>query len=107
MAQAFLLILMGVTSTLALLVGVWWLRLPLSSLKRGAGKALECIGVMLGFYLLNLAVGIAGTLLWRQLTGTHLSLYYANDATLLGISLLQGLVFEWWRRESREPRGES
>jgi hypothetical protein len=102
MAQAFLLILTGVTSILALLVGAWWLRLPLSSLKRGAGKALECIGVMLGFFVLNLAVGIAGTLLWRQATGTFLSLYYANDATLLGISLLQGLVFVWWR-ESQAP----
>ena len=105
MAQAFLLILMGVTSTLALLIGAWWLRLPLSSLKWGAGKALECIGVMLGFFVLNMAVGIAGTLLWRQVTGTFLSIYYANDATLLGISFLQGLVFEWWRRESQEPRG--
>ena len=105
MAQAFLLILMGVTSTLALLVGAWRLRLPLSRLKRGAGKALECIGVMLGFFVLNLVVGIAGTLLWRQATGRFLSLYYANDATLLGICLLQGLVFEWWRRESQEPRG--
>jgi hypothetical protein len=105
MAQAFLLILMGVTTTLAILVGVWRFRLPLSRLERGAGKALECVGVMLGFFVLNLAVGVAGTLLWRQVTGTFLSLYYANDATLLGISLLQGLVFEWWRRESREPRG--
>ena len=105
MAQAFLLILMGVTSTLALLVGAWRLRLPLSRLKRGAGKALECIGVMLGFFVLNLAVGIAGTLLWRQATGIFLSLYHVNDATLLGISLLQGLVFAWWRRESQVPRG--
>jgi len=33
----------------------------------------------------------------------HISLlYYANDATLLGISLLQGLVFVWWR-ESQAP----
>ena len=105
MAQVFLLTLMSVTSILALLVGVWRLRLPLSGLRWGAGKALECIGVMLGFFVLNLAVGIAGTLLWRQATGIFLSLYHVNDDTLLGISLLQGLVFAWWRRESQVPRG--
>ena len=105
MAQAFLLILVGVTSTLALLAGAWRLRLPMAELKRGAGKALECIGIMLGFFVLNLTVGVAGTLLWRKATGLFLSLYYSNDATLLWISLLQGLVFQWWRRESREARG--
>jgi hypothetical protein len=105
MAQAFLLILTGVTSILAILIGAWRLHLPLSGLKRGAGKALECIGITLGFCVLNLAVGIAGTLLWRKATGSFLSLYNSNDATLLAISLLQGLVFQCWRGEGREPRG--
>jgi len=44
MAQAFLLILTGVTSTLALLVGAWWLRLPLSSLKRGPARRSNASG---------------------------------------------------------------
>jgi hypothetical protein len=104
MAQAFILILGGVTSLLVLLVGAWKLRLPLANLGSACGKALECIGVTLGFFGLNLAIGMLGVLLWRQLTHAFLSLYYANDVTLLGISLLQGLVFQWWRRESREPR---
>jgi len=106
MAQPFILILVGVTSILAVLVGVWWLGLPLVRLKRAAGKALECVGLMLGFFALNVAIGMMGILAWRRLTHSFLSLYNLGDVALLGMSLCQGLVFQWWRNESREPRAE-
>jgi hypothetical protein len=104
MAQAFVLILVGVTSILAVVIGVWGLGLRLPVLKPATGKALECIGLMLGFFVLNLAIGMAGILVWRRLTHTFLSLYALGDVALLGLSLCQGLIFQWWRRESREPR---
>lgn len=102
MAQAFILILVGITSILAVLAGVWGLGLPSKRLKRATGRALECIGLMLGFFALNVAVGMAGTLAWRRLTHTFLSLYNLGDVALLGLSLCQGLLFQWWRNESRD-----
>jgi hypothetical protein len=108
MEWAFVPALVACTSVLACLFGVRKLRLSAEGLGRGIGKALECIGVMLGFFVLNVMLGVAVILLWRQATGIFLSLYFVNDVTLLVIALLQGFVFQWWRRESQAPtrRGE-
>ena len=102
MARAFVLILIAVTSILAVLVGVWVFRLSLVRLNRATGRALECLGLMLGFFVLNVTIGMAGILAWRRLAHSFLSLYTLSDVTLLGISLCQGLVFQWWRNEGRE-----
>jgi hypothetical protein len=101
MAEMAVLILVGATSLLALLVGARGFRLSPAVLGRAAGKALECLGAMLGFFALNLALGVTSVLVWRQLTHRFLSLYAIDDVTLLGFSFLQGLVFQWWRREGR------
>jgi hypothetical protein len=104
MTQAFVLILVGVTSILAIVIGVWGLGLRLPRLKPATGKALECIGLMFGFFALNLAIGMASILVWRQLTHTFLSLYALSDVALLGLSLCQGLIFQWWRNENRASK---
>ncbi len=105
MAQAFVLILVGITSALALLLGTRGLGMPLRNLKRAAGRMLECVGVMCGFLLLNLSLGMVGVVLWRSLTGRFVSLYYAADVTLVAFSFLQGLMFQWWRCGAQKELG--
>ena len=111
MAQLFIPLLIASTSVLVAVAGRRGLQLSPAALRRAMGKTFECVGVMLAFFALNLAIGIAGVFLWRYLTRTFLSLYNLNDLTLLGLSFLQGLLFQWWRYEgraaSRESRAES
>jgi hypothetical protein len=46
-----------------------------------------------------LAVGLRGV------TGTFVSVYVTGDTVWLGLALLQGLVFQWWREVSGTKAG--
>jgi hypothetical protein len=98
MAEGLVLFAVVVTSTGTLLVGTAWLGLRPADLLPAARRALECIGLMIGFFLINLAVGVVMVFVGRQLLDTFVSLYFVNDVALLGISLLQGVLFQWWRQ---------
>ena len=89
------------TSLVAYLVGSRRLGLPPARLGRAAGRALDCIGLGLLFLVLNLFVGGAVVLGLRLATGRFVSLYVLNDGTILLLSLLQGLIAQWWRQERR------
>ena len=102
MGGTVILILLSLTSGLALLVGVGVLRLPLAALPRGFGDFLECIGVGCGFILLNLAIGMLGMLVLREISGGFISVYYVNDLAFVAVSFLQGFLFQCWRAASRE-----
>jgi hypothetical protein len=101
MEPLFILIVAGLTSVGIFTLGVTGLRLCKSGLGRALGKACECIGLALVFFLLNLAVGMLAVLAVRSLIGRFVSLYIASDATLLVLSLLQALTFQAWREGSR------
>ncbi len=101
MTQALLLILVGVTSTTAVLVGTRGLRLRRADLRPAIGTALECVGSMVVFFAVNAAVGLVVILVGRSVTGVFVSTYSVGDATLLGASFLQGLLFHCWREERR------
>jgi hypothetical protein len=45
-------------------------------------------------------------LVLRSLSGTFVSIYVINDITWLGLSLLQGLTFWWWRTLAGSREGE-
>jgi hypothetical protein len=107
MTQAIVLILTGVTSAAALWIGTQWLRLRPGELVPAVGKMLECLGMMLVFFLANAVVGLVVIIGGRSLTGAFVSTYAMSDVTLLGISFLQGLVFYCWRetRARRRIRG--
>jgi hypothetical protein len=66
-----------------------------------SGKALECVGAAVVFCLLNAVVGAALILLARAVSGRFVSFYLGADHTLLALSALQALVFQWWRESSR------
>jgi hypothetical protein len=103
MEQAFILIVAGLTSVATYLLGVKGLRLSKRGLWPALGKALECIGLTLALFLLNVAVGMVAILATQLLIGRFISLYHASDTTLLVLSLLQALTFQAWREVSRRP----
>lgn len=107
MTQAIVLILTGVTSAAALWIGTQWLRLRPGELAPAVGKMLECLGMMLVFFLANAVVGLVAIIGGRSLTGAFVSTYAMNDVTILGISFIQGLLFHCWRetRARRRNRG--
>ncbi len=103
MRQAFLLILIGLTSAGAYPLGTKGLDLPRNGLRAAAGKTLEGLGMALVFLGINLGAGVITILVIRGLTQEFLSLYLVDDLGVAALSLFQGLTFRWWR----EPRASS
>jgi len=70
------------------------------SLGPALGKALEWVGAVVAFCLLNAAVGAVLILAARAVSGRFVSMYLGADLTLIALSALQALVFQWWRETS-------
>jgi hypothetical protein len=102
MEQIFILIVAGLTSVGSYILGVKGLRLSRSELWLALGKACECVGLTLAFFLLNMVVAMFVILAGRSLSGRFVSIYIASDITLLIVSLLQALTFQAWREGSRQ-----
>jgi type IV secretory pathway VirB3-like protein len=102
MEQIFILIVAGLTSVGSYILGVKGLRLSRSELWLALGRACECVGLTLAFFLLNMAVAMFVILAGRSLSGRFVSIYIASDITLLIVSLLQALAFQAWRESSRQ-----
>ena len=99
--RPLILISIVVVSTLAALVAtVWSGFVPRDGWRPALGTALGLIGVSAVFFVLNLSIGVAAILLVRFFTPWFVSIYVLNDVTLVGLSLLQGLVFGVWYRGS-------
>jgi hypothetical protein len=92
---------LALTSFGALLIGIWRLGLSPVGLRRAAGRALDCIGLGLLFLAANLAIGGVAVLGLRVATGGFVSLYILNDGAILALSLVQGLIVQWWREGAR------
>jgi hypothetical protein len=101
-SELFLLGLAVATSLIAYLAGRVALGLSLPTLASAVARAFELIGMSMLFLAINVAVGLFLILAVRTLTPVFLSVYLLNDTSLVGISLVQGLVFETWR--ARPPR---
>ena len=90
------------TSALAFTLGVIWFGLPGSSLRNAGLKALETVGAAAMFFGANLAAGMIVIATMHALTGWFVSHYILGDVSLLGLSLLQGMVFAWWYSGARD-----
>lgn len=99
---AYLLAVVTATSLLAYLVGRRWGGLVPGTLSAAALRVLEWAGLAAGFYLLNVAVGLAAALLLRAL-GAFVSPYVTTDATLAVLSALQAVAYQWWRADGDRP----
>jgi hypothetical protein len=86
--QVFILILVGLTSVGAYVLGARVLNLSVRSLRKAVGRMLECFGISLVFLVINLTAGMSIILAARALTDGFVSLY---------VLALQGLTFLWWR----------
>jgi hypothetical protein len=84
------------TSAVACTLGAMWFGLPWCSLRNAVLKALETVGVAAVFLGANLAAGMLVISALQALTGWFVSRYTVADVSLLGLSLLQGIVFTWW-----------
>ena len=101
MPSLALVIVAGLTSLGAYLVGMRLAGLRRTDLRGTVMEVLECLGLIVIFLAANLAVGVALILGLRVLTGRFISVYIVNDATLAILSLLQALVFHGWRERSK------
>ena len=97
MGQVFIPILLGVTSVGAYLVGAKGLKLSGTAVQKAVSKMLEYLGMAFVFLGINIAVAVIAIVAARVLTRGFVSLYLAGDGTLLVLSLIQGLAFQWWR----------
>jgi len=86
----------SLTSAVACTLGAIWFGLPGSSLRNAGLKALETVGAAAVFLGANLAAGMIVIAALHTLTGSLVSHYILGDVSLLGLSLLQGMVFAWW-----------
>jgi hypothetical protein len=74
---------------------------PARAALAASGKVLECLGATVVFCLLNGLVGALVILTARAVSGRFVSLYLGADHTLIALSALQALLFQWWRESSR------
>ena len=100
MGHLFLLLLVGLTSSAAYLVGRRRLGLGRQQLGMAVSSMLELVGLSLLFFTANVAIGLVTILAARELTAAFLSVYTLNDASLVVLSALKGLVFGCWRARS-------
>jgi len=106
MQEGFLLVLIALTSTGAWAVGARRLGLDSRALGAAAGRLLESLGVIVIFLAANLLVAGLLILTARSVGPRFVSLYLADDAIVLVLSVLQGLAFQAWRGAGRRPPGD-
>lgn len=75
-------------------------RLRAAALGPALVRLLEWAGLTVGFYALNLLLGVLAVIVLRQLRGGFVSLYLNTDNTIVLLSALQAAVLQWWRSES-------
>ena len=91
------------TSAVACTLGARGFGLRCSALGKAGLKTLETVGVGTIFFGANLAAGMMIIAAADALTGSFVSRYILGDVSLLGLSLLQGMVFAWWYSASEQP----
>ena len=95
-----LVVLVTLTSAMAVVFGLAVFRMPAGGLVHALTLAVEIVGACAVFVLLNIAVGMAYALVMRG-RGTFVSLYAMGDVVLVLFSALQGIVFTMWRKTAR------
>jgi ABC-type transport system involved in cytochrome bd biosynthesis fused ATPase/permease subunit len=104
MESVFILVVAGLTSAGAYILGAARLGFSTTGLRLALGKACEGVGLTLLFSVVNLAVAVLVILVMRSLSGRFVSLYVASDITFLMLSGLQALTFQAWRENSPPHR---
>ena len=88
---------LGLTSAVGYLLGRRRLTLTPAGLRAAVAATLEALGLGVLFLLANVALTLIPLLASRALGARFVSIYGVDYGTLAAVSLLQGLVFRWWR----------
>ena len=96
----YVLGLVMASSVLAAVAGRRLFSLREGGLRPALVRVLEWAGLTVGFYVLNLLLGVAAVVLLRKARGGFVSLYLNTDNTIVLLSALQAAVLQWWRAES-------
>jgi hypothetical protein len=88
---------LGLTCLGSYLLGTRRLGLSRAGLRAAVAATLEAIGLGVLFFAVNLALVVLPILAARAWTGRFVSLYGLDHVTIATVSLLQALVFRWWR----------
>ena len=88
---------LGLTCLGGYLLGTRRLGLSRAGLRDAVAATLETIGLGVLFFAANVALTVLPLLAARAWTGRFVSVYGLDDITIATVSLLQGLVFRWWR----------
>jgi len=104
MEATFIAALACITSISAYYFGARVLGLSDASLRTAVAKMLESVGLIMIFLALNLGTAVAVILVARGVTGAFVSAYVTDDTVWVGLSIIQGLAFQWWRGMSPASR---
>jgi hypothetical protein len=91
-----LLVLVGLTSVAAYVLGTRVLGRSPKGLRAALCYIIESAGFAAAFLVLNLVVGFVIVRVLPGLTGWAMSVYALQDSTLVALSALQGFTFRWW-----------
>jgi hypothetical protein len=107
MEQAFLPLVLALTSAALYLAGVRGLGLPRAAIGAALGRALEGIGLTVVLAALNVAAGVLLVLVLRRVTGRFVSLYLNTDLAILALAAAQAAALQWWMAEAERPNPRS
>ena len=105
MIGIFMLSLAALISLAAYLLGTRRLGLEPARLGAAIGRMLETVGAILIFLVADLVAAVILVMALRGVTDRFVSVYVTDDTVWLGLALLQGLVFQWWRAVSGKKAG--
>ena len=94
-------LVVAATTALAFLLAVRRFRWPARGAVKARGMVLEWAGATVVFCLLNGVVGGLLILAARAASGRFVSFYLGADHTLVALSSVQALLFQWWRESAR------
>ena len=83
------------TSAGALLVGALLLRLRWTGLRRATGLLLEAVGLVVVFFVANIAAGTA-VIIGLRVAGVFVSVYAMDDLAVALLSAGQAFIFHAW-----------
>ena len=98
-----LLVLVIITSVGIYIFGTRWMGLQ-SSVRTSLAHTAETVGIAVVFFIGNATVLVVGALTMRAL-GVFVSLYLATDLTLVILSSIQAVVFQFWRYSDESDEG--
>jgi hypothetical protein len=100
----YILVFVALSSALLYVVGRLRGWRP-AALGAAAARLLECVGLAVVLFALNVAVAVLTILVVRAATGRFVSLYLATDFTLALLAFVQAVLVQWWRALGA-PSGE-